>query len=138
RPHPALTLHPLIDPLSLRSVLDVSAGTCPAIVDVARLVHGVREITGNNRTVSMPAADPERSADGTNGDTLNSSGDALSLNGDASNSNDESARQTTNGQRPAAALFACDITSGYSSLLTTMPVSLTTHDTTSDGAIGCA
>ncbi|KAL1750391.1 hypothetical protein FB107DRAFT_279675 [Schizophyllum commune] len=73
--HP-LTLHPLIDPLSIRAVLHVGAGTSAAIVDVARLVHGVRETTGNNRTVSMPGAD------GTNGDTLNSSGDALSSNGD--------------------------------------------------------
>ncbi|KAL1712178.1 hypothetical protein EV715DRAFT_297322 [Schizophyllum commune] len=97
-PHP-LTLHPLIDPASLRAVLDVGAGTCAWIGDVARLVHGLRETTGNNRTVSMRGADPEPGAyvepgaDGTNGDALNSNDDALSSSGDA-----------------PPALFACDIT----------------------------
>ncbi|KAI3998217.1 hypothetical protein K525DRAFT_368293, partial [Schizophyllum commune Loenen D] len=98
-PHP-LTLHPLIDPASLGAVLDVGAGTCAWIGDVARLVHGLRETTGNNRTVSMRGADPEPGADGTNGDALNSNDDALSSSGDASNSS---------GDAPPA-LFACDIT----------------------------
>ncbi|KAL1712280.1 hypothetical protein EV715DRAFT_297218 [Schizophyllum commune] len=101
--HP-LTLHPLIDPVSIRAVLNVGAGTCAAIVDVARLVHWMRGATGNNRSMSMPGADPERSADGTNGDTLDSSGEVLRSNG-------EPAHQATNGQRPPPALFfACDIT----------------------------